>query len=157
MRCVSSVPYSFRTNDNVFGHVLPSRGPRQEDPLSPYLFVIFSQGLSSSINAFAEEGKIQGIRIARESPLITHLFFANDSLIFFKATSWDCENLKSYILLYEKASRQLVNYDKSSITFSCNTSPSNIQVIKDCLQLQVCQGHEVYLDLPTFTTWENKF
>lgn len=71
--------------------------------------MIFSQGLSSSINAFAEEGKIQGIRIARESPLITHLFFANDSLIFFKATSWDCENLKSYILLYEKASRQLVN------------------------------------------------
>lgn len=73
---------------------MPTRGLRQGDPLSPYLFVLCSQGLSSFFNYKAAQTHIQGIRISRGSLTITHLFFANDSLIFFKANKHNCNMIK---------------------------------------------------------------
>lgn len=157
VECVTSVSYSFKINDVSVGKVLPSRGLRQGDPLSPYMFVICTHGLSSIINYKASQKVLQGVKIARESPPITHLFFADDSLIFFKANKWNCRSIKNYLLLYEKASGQLINYDKSSITFSRNTPPNHIQYIKEVLQLSVCYGHELYLGLPTFLVCSKRF
>lgn len=116
-----------------------------------YLFVIISQGLSAIFNNLATQKKIQGICIARGSPRITHLFFADDSLIFFKANRDNCSNIKKGLQDYEIASGQQVNFDKSTIAFSKCTPRDNILFIKTCLNLSVCQGHDLYLDLPTFS------
>lgn len=56
--------------------------------------------------------------------MITHLFFADDSLIFFKATKDNTDLVKDSLSTYEKASGQLINFDKSAITFSRNTPPA---------------------------------
>lgn len=89
MRCVTSVTYSFRINHSIFGTLGPTRGLRQGDPLSPYLFVLCAQGLSHLIAKSMERKLIRGVRIANTCPVISHLFFADDSLIFFKATCED--------------------------------------------------------------------
>lgn len=104
MKCVTSVSYSFKINGRIVGKVLPFRGLRQGDPISPYLFVIVSQGLSASLNSYALQNKIQGISIARGSPRITHLFFADDNLVFFKANRGNCTSIKQCLTDYEKAS-----------------------------------------------------
>lgn len=65
MRCVESVTYSFKINDRVVDDVRPSRGLLQGDPLSPY----------------------RGIHITQDAPIILHLFFVDDSLVFFKSTT----------------------------------------------------------------------
>lgn len=44
--------------------------------------------------------------------MLSHIFFADDSLVFFRADKQDCEKLKSYLTCYEKASGQLINYDR---------------------------------------------
>lgn len=64
MEYITSVSYSFMVNGHIIGKVIPSRGLRQGDPLSRYLFVICSQGLSTILNHYANHGLIHGKRIA---------------------------------------------------------------------------------------------
>lgn len=130
--------------------ITPSRGLRQGDHLLLYLFVLCSQGLSSIINQKAANNAIQGIKVVKGSPTITHLFFADDSLVFFKENRDNCNTIKECLRRYENASAQQINFEKSAITFSKCTPQSNILFIKNNLNLTVCQDHEVYLGLPTF-------
>lgn len=83
--------------------------------------------------------------------MISHFFFADDSLIFFWATNKDCTKLKSCFLKYERAFGQLINYDKSTITFSSHTPSHSWEFIRITMNMSVCQGHDIYLGLPTFS------
>ena len=103
-RCVTIVSYSFRINGKVCGSVYPSRGIRQRDPLSPYLFLVVAEGLSSLIKKFVEDENLEGIVVCREGPKLSYLFFADDSLIFCKATTSECDSLQQIIQVYEAES-----------------------------------------------------
>lgn len=104
MNYVTTVRYSFNINSRIMGNLKPSRGLRQGDPLSPYLFVICTQGLSTILEYERIHGGLQGLHMASGSPMITHLFFANDSLVFFKATKENTDLIKNYLSRYERAS-----------------------------------------------------
>ena len=82
MQCVSTVTYSFLINGSPRGKVTPSRGIRQGDPLSPYLFILCGEVLSGLCNRAQEEGSLKGISIARGSPRLNHLLFADDTMFF---------------------------------------------------------------------------
>lgn len=62
----------------------PARGLRHKDPISPYLFLLCAKGLSN-LSMREEAGNIQGVQVCRGAPSITHLLFADDSLILMKA------------------------------------------------------------------------
>ena len=49
MQCVTSVYYSIRINEKPKGHIVPTRGIKQGDPLSPFLFLLFEEGLFALI------------------------------------------------------------------------------------------------------------
>lgn len=91
------------------------------------------------------------IKIARGSPFIIHLFFIDDNLIFFKANPENCITIKDSLHNLEIALGQQINFDKSAITFSNNTPHNHILFIKNNLQLTVCQAHDLYLGLFTFS------
>ncbi|KAL5580322.1 hypothetical protein UlMin_012764 [Ulmus minor] len=78
MACVTSVSYSFLINGIKFGQLFPTRGLCQGDPLSPYLFLLYAEGLSSLFHHFEATGRLQGMRCGRNGPTISHLFFADD-------------------------------------------------------------------------------
>ncbi|KAL5540492.1 hypothetical protein UlMin_043086 [Ulmus minor] len=151
MRCVSSVSYSFLINRQVTGAVIQHRGLRQGDPLSPYLFVICAHGLSEMLACFEERKRFTGIKIASGCPSISHLFFADDSLIFCKANLSEATHLKTCLTNYAKASGQQINFDKSALCFSPNTKSNDMTTVCSVFGVNQVQSHELYLGLPTFS------
>ncbi|KAK2658463.1 hypothetical protein Ddye_004996 [Dipteronia dyeriana] len=72
--CVSMVTYSFKLNGEVMGNIIPPRGLRQGDPLSPYLFLICAEGLSSLIYEALVSIKISEFKCSQRGPIISHIF-----------------------------------------------------------------------------------
>lgn len=65
--------------------------------MSPYLFLLCVEGLSTLIKKAVEEGKMGGIAVSRGGPKLSHLFFADDSLIFCKASMEECNELQKIL------------------------------------------------------------
>ena len=122
MKCITSVTYSVIINGSVHGSIVPTRGLRQGDPLSPYLFLFCAEGFSALINEAARCQQLNGISICRGASKINHLFFADDNLLFCNANGTECNKLKEILKAYVFALGQKINTDKSSIFFSPNTS-----------------------------------
>ena len=69
----------FIINGAPQGLVTPSRGLRQGDPLSPYLFILCTEVLSGLCRRAQEQGRLPGIRVSNNSPRINHLLFVDDT------------------------------------------------------------------------------
>ena len=149
MQCITSVTYAIRINGSPTGCITPSRGIRQGDPLSPYLFLLCAEGLSSLIKAAVNSRNMEGIANYRGSPKLSHLFFVDDSLIFCKASLKECAFLQRVLEIYEKASGQQLNQAKSSLYFSRNTPKEIQEEIRRRFGAQVIKQHEKYLGLPS--------
>lgn len=76
------------------------------------------------------------------------LLFANDSLLFCHASIEECQTIKEILYIYEMASRQKVNYEKTAIFFSKNTSLERREEIKVFLNATSSVPFEKYLELP---------
>ncbi|XP_057733751.1 uncharacterized protein LOC130948905 [Arachis stenosperma] len=85
MRCVTASSLSILWNGDRLNSFIPSRGLRQGDPISPYLFVLCMERLSCSINQQVDKGLWTPVAISRGGPRISHLMFADDLLLFCKA------------------------------------------------------------------------
>lgn len=92
---------------------------------------------------------IHGLRF-NNNLSITHLLFADDSLVFTRETNKDCGNLKSIFDCYTSAFGQIFNYEKSFMFFNNNVYASQVDIIKGIFQLNVVSKHEKYLG------WEEK-
>jgi hypothetical protein len=149
MSCVTSVRYQVKFNGNLLDSFSPSRGLRQGDPLSPFLFLFIADGLSSLLQREVDSGNIVPLKICRRAPGISHLLFADDSLLFFKANVEHANKIRAALQLYASSTSQLINPGKCSIMFG-NSCPMPIrEEIKGVLQ-DVQETFEAkYLGLPT--------
>ena len=96
MNMISSTRCSFQWNGCTLPEVIPSRGVRQGDPLSPYLFILCLERLSILLEEAIRDNMIHPI-VFRGQIQISHLFFANDIFFFTKAKSMDCQNLRNIL------------------------------------------------------------
>ena len=115
MACIKSVSYSILLNGQPHGHIVLDRGLRQGDPLSQYLFLLITEGLHSLFKKAEEDGVIRGVSLCANGPRISHLLFADDSLVFCKATISECVQIQSVLHRYEQAFGQSINGAKTSI------------------------------------------
>ncbi|OMO90013.1 reverse transcriptase [Corchorus capsularis] len=122
MQCVRTVSYSILVNGVQTRRIVPSRGIRQGDPLSPYLFLLCMEGFSSLLQHAERIGDIHGVEVARNAPCISHLFFADDSLLFLRASLGECDAIKNLLRIFELASGQQINIDKSAARYFRNSS-----------------------------------
>ncbi|XP_031090853.1 uncharacterized protein LOC115995843 [Ipomoea triloba] len=126
MLCVSTVSYSFLINGSPSADVVPSRGLRQGDPLSPYLFIICAEGISLLLQKAQADGSIRGAN-AQEAGAVKHC-----------------------LDLYESMSGQAVNYHKSSVCFSRNTHAQHREEVVGLLGVTQAPNFGKYLGLPAF-------
>ena len=104
MECITTVSYSILVNGEPKGLFRPSRDLRQGDPLSPYLFLFCAEGLNVILNEAVSKGEIHGFSICGNGPKLTHLFFADNSLLFCRASLNECEKIQELLGSYEEAS-----------------------------------------------------
>ncbi|XP_024178083.1 uncharacterized protein LOC112184012 [Rosa chinensis] len=131
---LSTVRYSFLINGNAKGFIDPQRGLRQGDPISPYLFLHCVEGLSTLISHAVSSGQWQGLRIC-------------DGLL-----PQDCYLIRQLLNIYEKASGQQVNLQKSNAVFNGTVLPHLRESMANILGVQVVDKHEKYLRIPTLVS-----
>jgi hypothetical protein len=93
MKCVCSVKYKVKVNGSFTDEIILERGLRQGDPLSPYLFLLCAEGFSALLKKAENEGEIGGVKICHGAPSISHLLFADDSLILVRTNGEDAAKL----------------------------------------------------------------
>ena len=149
MECIRSVSYSLLINGNPTGHIIPIRGLRQGDPISPYLFLLCAEGLIGLLKKATLQGEIHGVSLCLRGPKITNLFFTDDILFFCRASLIECQKIQEILAIYEKASGQQLNRAKTTLFFSRNTPQAMQEDLKDILGVPSSQQYEKYLDLPS--------
>jgi hypothetical protein len=149
MKCVTSISFSVRVNGLLSAPFKPTRGIRQGDLISPYLFLLCSESLSCMLKARGPQFISRGIKVTQQAPWISHLLFADDCLIFTQASSRGAERISEILDLYKRGSGQLVNKNKSAIFFGANYEQQAKQEVHDMLQIPNEVLGEKYLGLPT--------
>jgi hypothetical protein len=141
--CISTSYFSVLLNGSPFGFFSPSRGLRQGDPLSPFLFIIGTEVISRMFHR-----SLRGFKIARSCSPLNHLLFADDLVIFTTATSSEATIINDCLNKYSSWSGQTVNANKSNILFSKNTAASTILAIRNILPYQITPATAKHLGLP---------
>ncbi|XP_038719958.1 uncharacterized protein LOC120012588 [Tripterygium wilfordii] len=149
LACLTSVTYAVIVNGEPGELIVPTRGLRQGDPLSPMLFVICSEVLSFYLQQEIEKKTFRGFPFGRGSLLVSHLFFADDSLIFCRATKSDWLCIRNILAVYERQSGQMVNVDKTALYFSKHTSMATKNLMKSLIGVKEIKAYENYLGLPS--------
>ncbi|CAL1384015.1 unnamed protein product [Linum trigynum] len=148
-QCIRTVTFSILLNGSPTESFTPSRGIRQGDPLSPFLFILLSNALSFLIDKGVQKGDIQGIKLNRNCPVVSHCLFADDTVIFGKASMREASQIMNILNQYGSVTGQEINVAKSSVFFSKNTP----EAIKDLITTHfgfpptIC--HDKYLGVPT--------
>lgn len=90
-----------------------------------------------------DSNSIKGIQICRKAPTISHLFFADDSIFFLKATTSTALTLGTILRNYELLSGQRTNLEKSIIVFSRNVDMVTRNSIISTLGIKQAGNHSI--------------
>ncbi|KAK3207112.1 hypothetical protein Dsin_021158 [Dipteronia sinensis] len=110
------------------------------------------EGFSSLISKSERNGDFSGFRYSLSGPKITHLFYADDSLLFTRDNFEECFNIRSLLEVYSSASGQFINFTKSAVCFNRQISSEVRNELADVLGMKVVESHETYLGLPCQTS-----
>lgn len=108
METITTTSYLVIINGKPCGFIKPSRGLKQGDPLFPYLLLLCAEGLSVMLRKAKKCHNLRGIKSSQQGVCISHLLFADNSLLFCRATVEECQRLLDLLGTYEAASGQAI-------------------------------------------------
>lgn len=148
MSCIVFVSYNITHARREAGPIIPTRGLLQGDSLSPYLFILCVEGLLALIRKNESQNIVQGVKVCSQAPSITHMFFTDDSYLYYRANEDEGRGFLRMLERYKIALGQNVNRVKSSVFFSSNIGEERRHHLCQILQMTEAGGECTYLGLP---------
>jgi len=125
MALVTSASFSILLNGSPSKSFHPSRGLRQGDPLSPFLFILMMEGLGKAITSAKREGTIQGLKLTQEGNMLTHQQFVDDTMLQGIPTVKESKAYKQILQDFALAAGTEVSLSKFKVFFfqykECNS------------------------------------
>ena len=117
---ISTPNFSILVNGTPTSTFNATRGIRQGDPISPFLFIMAVEGLGRNIKKELREKRIKGIKLWGNNLPITHQQFVDDVMLFGEVSVKEVRNFKRVLEIFMEASGMEINNEKSC-TFIFNT------------------------------------
>ncbi|TYK01565.1 hypothetical protein E5676_scaffold451G001420 [Cucumis melo var. makuwa] len=147
MGCVKNLRYSVFINGGPRGRVLTSRGIKQGNPLSPFLFLLISKVLGALVETLHYNGLYEGFVLGKDKIHVPILQFVDYTLLFCNYDSNMMDNLRQTLDFFEWCSGQKVNWDKSALC-GINVAESELLSMATTLKDKVDHLPVIYLGLP---------
>ena len=106
------------------------------------MFLFCAEGLNALLRQAEAADDIHGFSLCQNGPKLTHLFFADDCLIFCRSTLEECAKIQELLAVYEAVSGQKINREKTTLFFSKNTDAQAQEAIKMALNVPTIQHYE---------------
>ncbi|KAL5548851.1 hypothetical protein UlMin_004082 [Ulmus minor] len=113
--CISSVNFSIMINGKPRGRFGASRGLRQGDPLSPFLFILVADILGRMMDKAVRIGEVKGFKVGREEEVVSHLQFVDDTLFLLEPDKSNIEKVNTILKFFSMCSGLKINMNKSSL------------------------------------------
>ena len=126
----------------------PSRGIRQGDYLSLYLFILHMENLGHLIKQKCVNESWTPLKASKDNLGFSHLLFANDIILFSKADASECEVISEVLEKFCRESGQKISHDKSRIYFSSNVNKELKEEISGRLDISETSNIGKYLVFP---------
>lgn len=156
MQCISTASFSILVNGSPFGFFTSSRGLRQGDPLSPYLFILSMEIISRMLNLSESLNYLKGIKLSRNNTTINHLLFVDNLLIITRASPFDATNCNIILDVFNSWSGLQISYHKSGIPFSRFVRGSSKRIMKNNLNMKKLGKDTKYLGNQLFIKRKKK-
>lgn len=115
MELVSSSFFSILLNGGPLQPFCPSRGIRQGDPLSPFLFIIMAEGLGRSLTKAKQQNQLKGIKPVHQGPIVTHQQFVDNTMLIGAPTVQEARTISKVLKTFSEASGMEINLTKSKL------------------------------------------
>ena len=148
MSCVSTVSMPILFNGEALDLIFPSRGIRQGNPISPYLFIIFMDYLGQFIEEKCSENLWQPVKASQSGLAFSHLFFADDLIFFAKADGVNSAAIGDVLDTFCSISSQTVSEAKPRVYFSPNVDSDTRESLCDILGFASTPFLGKYLGFP---------
>lgn len=112
------------------------------------MFLFCTEAFSSLIADAENRGVLRGVSVSPSAPSVSHLLFADDTLLCCEATKDSAIEINNILHKYSLSSGQLINIDKSTVVFSRNIGRMQMEEVRSILPVSVVDKHEKYLGLP---------
>ncbi|GKV27386.1 hypothetical protein SLEP1_g36559 [Rubroshorea leprosula] len=145
--CLSTARISILINGSPTSEFSVSKGLRQGDPLSPFLFLLVGEGLCGLVKKAESEGLLKGLGIGRGDMELSLLQFADDTVFMGKACAGNLKVVKAILHWFELISGLKINFSKSHL-YGFNTSEGWLKGAAEILHCGVGRVPFIYLGLP---------
>ena len=148
MSFVSTTTTALLFNGSKLESFQPSRGIRQGDLMSPYLFLLCMEFLGAQITSMCEDRRWDKVRASRSGLSFSYVFFVDDLMLFAKANRKNCEAIIEVLDNFYNLVGQKVNLTKLKILFSTTVSCRTRRGICRRLEIAATTNLGKYLGFP---------